>query len=172
MGKLTHEQLVIRACRWLRSKKRCRPVFAEFQVMANAEQPDAIGWTSSGIVHVVEAKVSRADFLRDAKKWHRLGDDSMGHYRWYVAPPGLIWEADLDGAGLLKRSGRGLCIVVPAIVRRMSPRGTGEAKQILRQAVIRHEDGVEWRRDVFRFAPLHEKPAEPPNITAWPPEAP
>lgn len=122
--------------------------------MYNSEQPDAIGWTPRGIVHVVEAKVSRADFLADVKKPHRRGDDSMGHYRWYVAPPGLIWQADLDGAGLLERSGRGLRIVHPAAVRRMSPQGTLEALSILRQALIRHEDGVEWRPDGFRFAPL------------------
>lgn len=123
--------------------------------MYNSEQPDAIGWTPAGIVHVVEAKVSRADFLRDRKKPHRKGDDSMGHYRWYVASPGLIWQADLPHAGLLEKSGRGLRIIHPAPVRRMSPRGTLEALSILRQALVRHEDGVEWRPAVFRFAPVH-----------------
>ena len=123
--------------------------------MALTEKPDAIGWTPTGVVHVVEAKVSRRDFLADAKKMHRRMGSSMGHQRWYVAPRGMLdtW-GDLNGEGLLVPSGRGLRILKPALVRTMDAFGEREAFSIMRNAMVRHELGVEWRSAEFRFAPL------------------
>lgn len=152
---MTHDELVLRACRWLRSKQRCQPVFAEFEHMCLTEKPDAIGWTPMGVVHVVEAKVSRRDFQADVKKLHRRLGSSMGHRRWFVAPRGMLdtW-GDLNGEGLLVPSGRGLRIVKPALDRTMDVRGEREAFSIMRNAMVRHEMGVEWRPEQFRFAPL------------------
>ncbi len=148
----SHQDLVVRACRWLRGKG-CKPVFAEFQHMCSNEMPDAIGFTAT-LVHVVEAKISLADFRRDAKKWHHRGGNSMGHRRWYVAPRGLLTPAMVDGHGLLEPSGRGLRVVAKAPPRTPSDMACQEALGILRNAIVRHEKGVAWDRDRFRFAPL------------------
>lgn len=45
---------------------------------------------------VVEAKVSRADFLADSSKPHRLSpSEGVGVFRYYLAPAGLIQVAEL-----------------------------------------------------------------------------
>ena len=151
---MTHDELVIRACRWLRSSKRCHPVFAEFQHLYLSEFPDCIGWTTAGTVHVVEVKVSRADFQRDGNKSHAKWGHSMGHRRWYAAPRGLVDPGGLDAAGLIEPSGRGLRVVLDAPVRTMTPDAHRDAHSILRNALIRHEAGVEWYPDTFRFQTL------------------
>jgi len=158
---MTHDDLVLRACRWLRSKQRCQPVYAEFTHRCLDEKPDAIGWTPMGVIHVVEAKVSRRDFLADAKKTHRPRGSSMGHRRWYVAPRGLLdtW-AELDGEGLLVPSGRGLRVVKPAVSRTMDAAGRQEAFSIIRNGIVRHEAGVTWYPDTFRFQTIAAQKAE------------
>ena len=124
-----------------------------------SELPDSIGWTASGLVHVVEAKVSRADFLRDAKKWHRKGGVSMGHRRWFVAPRGLIRHEELGDHGLLEPSGRGLKMVFVAPPREQCPRARREAHSILRNAIVRHEKGIRWHSDAFRFDTIEQSKA-------------
>lgn len=158
---MTHDDLVARACRWLRGTKRCKPAFAEFQPafaefqhMYLTEMPDAIGWTGSE-VHVVEVKVSRSDFHADARKTHTRLGDSMGHRRWYLVPRGLLVASDVpEGYGLLYALPKTIKVVQPAAPRTPSRLAEIAATSILRQAVIRHEGGVEWRSDQHRFAPL------------------
>lgn len=155
MTDYSHDELVARACRWLRGARKCSPVLAEFQHLRSREIPDAIGWTSGGQVHVVEAKVSRSDFLRDSKKLHQRTDSTMGTHRWYAAPCGLLTPADLpDRAGLIEPWGRGLRVRVHATCRDVSNRGELEAVRILRVAVSRHELGVGWNAKRFRFDPM------------------
>jgi len=104
----THGQLVQRAIAWLRNgaamppswggfarpldrRTKCRVALAEARGNT-VEIPDAIGWAWGGRVSlVVECKVSRSDFLADAKKLFRKHSDwGMGQYRYFMAPAGLI----------------------------------------------------------------------------------
>lgn len=112
---MTHEELVCRAVRWLRSRRRCRVVV--WQRTMTWEQPDALGWTAGGASTLVECKASRADFRRDAKKPFRafpaLG---MGVYRFYMAPPGLLAADEMPaGWGLLECGPRGVRVARDAV---------------------------------------------------------
>jgi hypothetical protein len=98
---MTHSQLVRLAEKWLRSY-RCGVVLSE-QACSSGEMPDAIGWKRACHSVLVECKVSRADFLADrAKPWRVKPQLGVGCERYYLAPQGLIREADLPpGWGLL-----------------------------------------------------------------------
>lgn len=102
---MTHSELVDRAAKWLRSSMRCPVVLTEFASGAG-EQPDAIGWKYMGLSYMVEAKASRADFLRDKKKMYRhpaLQCDCLGLYRYYISIPGVVQPDELPPCwGLLE----------------------------------------------------------------------
>ncbi len=112
---MTHFALVERAARWLRGTMRCGVVLAERHSGAG-ETPDAIGWGPLGESHVVEVKVSRADFHRDKQKPHRRNSErAMGRYRWYLTMPGLLTEADLpERFGLVEVEPRRVRVRRPA----------------------------------------------------------
>ena len=98
--KPTHKELVVRAGKWLLGKNYYT-VLLERQTF-DEEVPDAIGWASLGHSAVIEAKVSRADFLADLKKPHRNQPDSFGEKRYYYCPRGMISESELPaGWGLI-----------------------------------------------------------------------
>jgi hypothetical protein len=96
-----HQDLIRRAVKWLRRTKGCSCVISE-QSSAAAETPDAIGW-KYGRSHLVEVKISRADFCADMKKrWRRRPEIGMGAYRYYMVPDGLVIPSELpDRWGLL-----------------------------------------------------------------------
>lgn len=98
-----HAQLVRRGERWLKSLN-CKVVFRDqFRaVTSTGEQPDVIGWRD-GLSLLIECKVSRADFLKDAKKPFRTDPSlGMGDWRFYLCPPQVIAPEDLPhGWGLL-----------------------------------------------------------------------
>ena len=96
-----HDELVLRAEKWLKSQN-CQVVIRDPFRSWNREQPDAIGWRSDVSI-LVEVKVSRADFLADAKKHFRVNPDTgMGDWRFYLSPPGIVNPEDLpEGWGLL-----------------------------------------------------------------------
>ncbi|EKF7417516.1 TPA: hypothetical protein MXR76_002063 [Pseudomonas aeruginosa] len=55
--------------------------------------PDAIGFravTAETETVLVEVKVSRGDFLADARKPHRAVGNGVGLFRYYMCPAGLI----------------------------------------------------------------------------------
>lgn len=86
---MTHAQLVKIAARWLRTTRRCPVVLTD--AGGWHEIPDAIGFRSGGLdTLVVECKASRADFLRDQKKWHRRHGLGLGQRRVYLAPAGMV----------------------------------------------------------------------------------
>jgi len=120
---VSHAELVERAVRWLRRTMGCGVVLAERHSVA-VETPDAIGW-KYGQSHMVECKVSRADFRADAKKPWRLTDDSgMGRYRWYLAPAGMLRVEEVpEGFGFLEAHPRHIA------VGRQAPRRDGHAQQ-------------------------------------------
>jgi len=96
-----------------RSGPGCLVAISETRNWINGEVPDAIGWRPYG--HrlcgsvVVEVKVSRADFLADAAKPHRLSPETgMGAYRYFMAPEGVIGIGELPSRwGLLEVTPRG-----------------------------------------------------------------
>lgn len=99
-----HRQLVAVGERWL--KRQGFGVVASELVAAGArEQADVIGFRSNCSA-VIEAKASRADFLADSRKPHRIAG-GLGVYRFYLCPVGVIEIGDLPvGWGLLHATGR------------------------------------------------------------------
>lgn len=102
---MTHEDLVKRAERWLRNTIGCGVVLTE--AASGSETPDAIGW-KGGYSHLVECKTSRADFRSDKKKMFRKHLWlSMGAYKWYLTPKGLLKPEEVSEQwGLLEVRGR------------------------------------------------------------------
>ena len=89
----------------------------EFSTAAD-ENPDVIGWAVGAGSIVIECKLSRSDFLRDAAKAARKNPRAgMGQRRYYLCPPdlinvkdlppkwGLLWAA--NGQIIVKREARG-----------------------------------------------------------------
>lgn len=92
---MTHQALVKIAERWLLGTKKCSFAFTELVCLATSEIPDAIGF-QGGESFLVECKVSRADFLSDAKKpFRRNPGMGMGVFRYYLCPAGIITAQDL-----------------------------------------------------------------------------
>ena len=105
----THDELVKRAERWLKSQG-CGVVFRDaFKAYTgNGELPDAIGWRD-GLSILIECKTSRSDFLADKGKRFRKADVGcgMGDWRFYLCPSDIIRVDDLpEGWGLLYAKGR------------------------------------------------------------------
>lgn len=103
MSDWTHKKLVKRMAAWLKGTKRMTVVCAELSTR-NSETPDVIGWIGGAASVLIECKVSRPDFLADAKKFFRRhADMGMGDKRYVAAPPGLIRPDELpDKWGLLE----------------------------------------------------------------------
>jgi hypothetical protein len=145
---MNHKELVDRAVRWLRSRHSCSVVFAEMTT-AVSETPDVIGWyrfTS----HVVEVKVSRSDFHRDRGKIHVRAGQSMGQFRWYLTPPGLLKVDDLPpGYGLAEVRGARTFIVREAEPR--NDRAVNQEIQLLVSAVQRAHLGVQFDHETARW---------------------
>lgn len=107
MSTITHAMLVARATAWLR-RNGFKVALPELYTTATGEIPDAWGLNSGGTSCIIEVKVSRADFLRDRKKYFRRRPEAgMGNLRYYMAPVGIINLVDLpEGWGLLAVHGR------------------------------------------------------------------
>lgn len=113
-----HDALVQLAVKWLklpmsRGGPGCQVAFSEARNgFKDGEIPDAIGYRAGvwdeGTV-LVEVKVSRADFLADAKKPHRMNPAmGVGLYRYYMAPQGMIKPEELPSKwGLIEVSNKG-----------------------------------------------------------------
>lgn len=99
---MTHDELVKIACEWLFKKKHLQIVLGDFRTVNVNEHPDAIVWKSSGWSILIEVKTSRADFLRDAKKFSRRNQYAMGQQRYYLAPENILKEEEIpEGWGFL-----------------------------------------------------------------------
>lgn len=116
---LTHKLLCDLAVGWLkrpsgdRRGPSCKIAFSESRGDWKSEMPDAIGFRV-GVYHesstLVEVKMSRADFLADRKKPHRIEPASgMGIYRYFMAPVGLISVDELPARwGLIEVTEKGV----------------------------------------------------------------
>lgn len=122
MSTLTHRQLCDLAVNWLqrpasRSGPGCQVAFSESRGAWSGETPDAIGFRAAVYREcsvLVEVKVSRADFLADRKKPHRIDPGlGMGVYRYFMAPAGMINVDELPSRwGLIEVSPKGAPKVV------------------------------------------------------------
>lgn len=110
MSEVTHDTLSVLASKWLKRSASangpgCHLGLIEVGGLFGGERADAWGYRYGhrGGSVLVEVKVSRADFLADAKKPHRSGEVlGMGLYRYYMCPEKLIQPSELpDGWGLL-----------------------------------------------------------------------
>lgn len=113
-----HDALAQLAVKWLkqpmsRGGPGCQVAFSEARNgFKDGEIPDAIGYRAGvwdeGTV-LVEVKVSRADFLADAKKPHRMNPAmGVGLYRYYLAPKGMINPKELPSKwGLIEVCDKG-----------------------------------------------------------------
>jgi hypothetical protein len=109
------------------------------EMTVTREQPDVFAVTADGISQNAEIKVSRADFLCDFKKSHRMYaleglTPGIGNYRWFATLPGVIWpEDDLHGWGWLE------LIKNKLIIRRLSRRfkSDAEAEKALMVRLVR-----------------------------------
>jgi hypothetical protein len=113
----THDELVMRAEKWLNSIG-CNVVIRDpFRTM-NSEQPDAIGWKPGNdcISILIECKVNRADFLKDKNKPFRKRPSlGMGDWRFFFAPRGVITVDDLPANwGLIEVTPK-LCVKVHGV---------------------------------------------------------
>lgn len=101
-----HFALVLQAEKWLKSQS-CKVLIRDPFRALTKEHPDAIGWRGEVSI-LVEVKVSRSDFLSDAKKSFRQHpEEGMGDWRFYMCPPDVIQVSDLpEGWGLLWVSGK------------------------------------------------------------------
>lgn len=113
MASAEHERLVGLAAVWLK-RRGFGVVATELRFGGHLEEPDAIGFRENCSA-LVEVKVSRSDFLADAKKPWRNGVPGLGLYRFYLSPPDVIQLDDLpDGWGLIHAVGKQLVdVVVP-----------------------------------------------------------
>jgi hypothetical protein len=95
--------------RWL--SRQCSVVLYEFATAAD-ENPDVIGWAVGAGSIVIECKLSRSDFLRDAAKAARKNPRvGMGQRRYYLCPPDLIQVKDLPPKWGLLWANKGQIIV-------------------------------------------------------------
>lgn len=77
-------------------------ITTEFGGVYRDERPDALLFNSGG-TYLIETKVTRTDFLNDAKKKFRADPTKgVGRYRYYACPEGLIAPEELpDRWGLI-----------------------------------------------------------------------
>lgn len=100
---LGHSELCELAKKWLLRPNSqrghgCQVALSECRSGWGGEMPDAIGFRAASDVPetvVVEVKVSRGDFLADAKKPHRASELGLGLFRYFMCPEGLIQPEEI-----------------------------------------------------------------------------
>lgn len=101
-----HELLCEKGVTWLK-RNGFQVTAANVWTAGSRERVDCIGFRQQCSV-LIEAKVSRSDFLADKKKPERQSG-GVGTYRFYLTPAGLLTVDDLPGRwGLLEFSGRSI----------------------------------------------------------------
>lgn len=99
-----HEDLSALAVKWVK-RQGFSVIATDLSALGCRERADVVGFRSQCSI-IVESKVSRGDFLADAKKPMRAAG-GIGLYRFYICPPGLIRPEELPyGWGLLYGSGK------------------------------------------------------------------
>ena len=106
-NKITHQELVNSAIKWLYSYGCGFVVGEKVCYSTSGEVPDAIGFKGNKSI-LIECKTSRADFLADKKKHFRQNPkDGMGNFRLYLCEQSIILPEDLPKKwGLLYVQGK------------------------------------------------------------------
>lgn len=99
---MSHDEIQHIAAKWLKNHKRnavipnCTTVVENLVTLnGSGEVPDVMGWNYSYSV-LIEVKTSKSDFNNEKKKYHRQRPElSMGQFRYYCCPCGIINEDDL-----------------------------------------------------------------------------
>lgn len=150
---MNHSDLCTLAVKWLKRPNSagghgCTVAVSECRSGHSGETPDAIGfranWNNGSVV--VEAKVSRSDFLADRAKPHRQPGAGMGTWRYYMTPEGLLKPEDLpEKWGLLEVNKRGHVkpVVGPAVVAK----NWGQFSEA--REAFRHEVDHDAERDLL-----------------------
>ncbi|MEZ5398238.1 MAG: hypothetical protein R2729_01130 [Bryobacteraceae bacterium] len=159
---MLHATLVQLGVKWL--TRHCSVVLYEAAAVKK-EIPDVIGWAGPRAT-LIECKVTRADFLRDAGKTARSDPKAgMAHRRYYLCPAGVIQEEDLPPKWGLLWAEKGK-VVVQREARGFPQRNLlAEVEYLsamLRRAQIRigTRPLAEWLRGEYR---LEAKRGIPPN---------
>jgi hypothetical protein len=151
---MQHSTLVAMGVQWL--SRKCSVVLYEFATPAD-ENPDVIGWISGAGSVLIECKLTRSDFLRDAEKTVRKNPRAgMGQRRYYLCPPDLIQVKDLPPKWGLLWATRGQIIVkreARGHAERNLPAEVQFLSSMLRRAQIRigTRPLSEWLRGENRF---------------------
>lgn len=115
---MIHDEIAAVVANWLRNSCSEKfPVSFMNLVSTAGEVPDVVGFNSSHSV-IVEVKVSRADFKKDASKfWRQNPEFAMGDFRFYACPVDLIKAEEVpDKWGLLWVNEKGKVIVAKQIL--------------------------------------------------------
>lgn len=91
---LSHDDIAAIGARWLLSQGY-KFAFHNMTSQMTGEQPDVLGIRSWGESFLLEAKVSRADFLADKKKPWRSAAAALGDHRGYITPKGLLLPSEI-----------------------------------------------------------------------------
>lgn len=136
-GSPLHSEIQLAVARWIRHQHSGPNRYSGCSVVAidpvtcAYEQPDVIGWQSCESV-LVEVKVSRADFMRDKKKNHRVWTEGIGNFRWYAAPVGMLKPDEIpEGWGLLEWDGKRVTMAKDCTKRTLEKWSLLEERRIL-----------------------------------------
>ena len=130
------------------------------------ENPDVIGWATAADSVLIECKLTRSDFLRDAEKPVRRNPRTgMGRRRYYLCPAEVIQVKDLPPKwGLLWVTGK-------QVDREARGQGTSRAQPRGRSALPQFDAAArpdsDWRAPVSEWLRgenrLEAKRGVPPN---------
>ena len=147
-------------------------VLYEFATEA-AENPDVIGWALGAGSILIECKLSRSDFIKDAAKIVRRNPRAgMGQRRYYLCPPDLIQVKDLPAKWGLLWASKGQ-VIVKREARGCPDRNLAAEVQFLSSMLRRAQIRIgtrplsEWLRGENRF---EAKRGIPPVKTSGNPE--
>ncbi|WP_228203396.1 adenylosuccinate synthase, partial [Acinetobacter sp. CFCC 10889] len=123
MTELNHRKLCEIGARFLKRPESANGHGCHFAIVEPAcygENPDVFGIRHgvNTLTFLLEAKMSRSDFLADKKKPHRMNPETgIGKYRYFICPNGLIKPEELpEKWGLIYVSPKGICKVIAGIL--------------------------------------------------------
>ena len=142
-----HSTLVSRVGNWLpiTQKFKCVAVMMErLGHCGSGESPDVFGVDAKGVSYMIECKISRGDFRADQKKiWRQIPESSLGKYRYYAAPAGLLDPDELpEGWGLLEVTKNQIWLVKESVVFEQSEQALRKEIGFLSRAIRDVKCGV------------------------------
>lgn len=160
----THKNLTEIAIKWLRRSHSqngpgCHIAVSECRSGWSDEIPDAIGFRAAGRndgSFIVEVKVSRSDFLADAKKPHRNGTvKGLGNWRYYLCPEGVIRPDEVPSNwGLLYVNNRGH---INPVIGPMVEENYSKRMKLIKS--MRHESNVDG--EIYLLVKLMSRVGDP-----------